>query len=223
MTLHSETAQGPRARWRGLIFDIDGTILDSADVIRFSFVDVVQELLGRTIDPDEHNWILGCPGAESLRRLGYAGDIDQALRIWYGHYSNHEHRMKYFEGFPDVLDQLARCSAPMGVITNNLRFKYDHLASVCGFDRWFTQVRCCNEGGQPKPAPDPLLSISAAWGIAPQDLVYIGDSANDMHCALSAGADFIAAGWGAHDLQVFEQYRQPIASHPHELVEMILG
>ncbi|MBB5021630.1 HAD family hydrolase [Desulfurispira natronophila] len=207
-------------RYHGLIFDIDGTLLDSRDVIIYSLADTIREIMGVELNPDEMDWVLGCPGAVTLQKLG-CPDPEHGVRQWYENYADHEERLDFFPGMEEVLRDLKRHFPRMAVVTNNLRFKYKLLEHRFDLKRFFDVAFCVDDVARPKPWPDPMLAVCEQWGLPPGQAVYVGDSANDLHSAQSAGTDFICAGWGAWDREFFEQRQVPIMDDPMDLLRLL--
>ncbi|ADU64871.1 HAD family hydrolase [Desulfurispirillum indicum] len=204
----------------GLIFDVDGTLLDSRDVIVYSLVDTARQLLNLELDPDELDWVMGSPGAVTLKKLGYH-DPQHGIRQWYENYANHEEKLGFYDGMEEVLVRLRQRYGRMGVVTNNLRFKYKLMENRFDLDRFFDPAICVDDIARPKPYPDPMLEVCRQWSISPRKAVYIGDSENDLHSAHSAGAEFICAGWGAYDRAFFQKKGVPILETPEELLHLL--
>lgn len=209
-----------RLRYQAIVFDVDGTLIDSHEVIVRSLADTARDLIGRELDEAQLQRAMGYPGRETLRHLGYQGNLDEAIHYWYAQYQKYEHLMRWYDGVPSLLQTLAN-SVPLGIVTNNMRFKYETIARRFAFDQFFQFAVCVDETPAPKPAPDTLEQVARHFGVPVRATVYIGDSLNDFLCACNAGADFIGAGWGIPDLEPFTRYQAKIAANPAKLLAFL--
>ncbi|WP_027389911.1 HAD family hydrolase [Chrysiogenes arsenatis] len=208
--------------YQAIVFDVDGTLIDSHKVILHSLADTARDLIGRELNEAELQRAMGYPGRETLRHLGYQGDLDAAILYWYAQYQKYEHFMSWYDGVPQILQSLVN-TVPLGIVTNNMRFKYETIARQFAFDKFFHFAVCVDETTAPKPAADPLEQVASHFGVPLHATVYIGDSLNDLLCARNAGADFIGAGWGILDPKPFIQHQAKVAADPVALMAFLMG
>lgn len=154
---------------RGVIFDLDGTLVDS----RLDFAAI--------------RAATGCP--DGLGLIEYAEGLveDEAARV---HRIIHEHEMagaraaSWIPGADDWLAALRRQGLPTGILTRNARVPTALTLSRLGID---VDVVLTREDCRPKPDPDGLLRIARQWNLPCEALVYVGDFRYDIEAARRAG------------------------------------
>lgn len=189
---------------RLLIFDIDGTLVDSQDVIvecqRRTF-----EAHGLT--PPDRRTSLSVVGL-SLREafavlVGPGGPLDSLA----DHYRNSFHELRADPAqaapfFPGAVEAIARYGArsdlALGAATGKSRRGVRHLFERAGWTGLFSTVQTADDHPS-KPAPDMILAALAETGAAAADACMIGDTSYDMAMARAAGVRAIGVAWGYHD------------------------
>lgn len=181
-----------------IVFDVDGTLIDSVYCGLHSLQDTVLMLTGETMPLEELTFSLGIPGTDTMRQLGIR-DIPSALELWNRNTRQYEDTITVFDGIVELLERLSEAGVELGIVTSETRAEYDH--DFCRFDiaRRFTTTICAEDAGAHKPEPAPLLKYLELTGAAREQVLYVGDSVHDSKCAQRARIDFALAGWGSRD------------------------
>ena len=183
-------------KYRHIIFDIDGTLIDTEEALLQSLQDTVLEMLHKDIGKQELKFALGIPGSVTLRKLGIT-DHEHANDKWNEHLLKYKSLIRPFDGIPQLLDNLKMKGCKLGIVTSKTRHEYTaDFAAPFALSDYFSTVICVEDTPRPKPCPDPLLSYLNAAHINAGDAVYIGDTIYDCQCAQNAGVDFGLAAWG---------------------------
>ena len=191
---HRSLALGPV---RAVLFDLDGTLLDSADLITTAFQDTCRAHLGQEIDRDAvlRTWSL--PIRQRFHAL--APDRDEFLAQAYvqRYLALHDRLARLFPAIPHVLDTLRRRGFALGIVTSKRRPTTQ--ASVDAFDltRWCAVVITDEDVEQHKPDPEPVYAAARALGVAVSRTLMVGDSTLDIAAGRRAGARTAAALWGS--------------------------
>jgi len=181
------------ASLKAVLFDLDGTLLDSAELHYEIYVQLFAEY-GITftrqqyIDAYSPNWtvtykILGLP--EQL--------VPEANRRWLELASGRVPAL--FEGVPELLDHLAQ-PYRLGIITSGTRSRVLHDLEANGIEDWFEVIITGSDVSVPKPSPEGILKALWQLGIPPGQALYVGDTEVDYQAASAAGTHFVAVVGG---------------------------
>jgi HAD superfamily hydrolase (TIGR01549 family) len=204
----------------GVVFDMDGTLLDSSRTVPAAYAAAVHELCGRICSEAEiiAGYSAGPAGALIALFTGRPS-TDADVDCWHHHLESRLHLTSVYAGIHEALDELKTLGLKLGVFTGATRRAARAQLDHGGLTRFFDVVVASDEIGRVKPAPDGLL-LAAERLIAPPDrLAYVGDALNDLRCARAVGAIPVAAAWG----HLFEPDDEPhvVASTPRDLVTIL--
>ncbi len=187
-------------KYKHIVFDVDGTLIDSEYSILAALVDTLKEINGKDYTIDELRYVLGIPGAETLK-LFEVKDIDNALALWLKNMDKYKDTIKIFDGVIEVLDLLNSKGYKLGIVTSKLREEFDHDFNRFDIKKYFSTIVCADDTTLHKPYPEPLLKYMELNDIKNKDLIYIGDTGYDYECAKGANVDFALALWteNSHD------------------------
>ena len=183
--------------YKHLVFDIDGTIIDSAKINMLSLQETVKDLRGDVMPLEDLYFSFGIPGVRAMEILGFP-EPEKAVQVWIRNYSACAERlgMPLFPGMREILERLREKGASLGIITSKLREEYDEHFEKQGLLELFPCVVTASDTPKGKPYPDPMLEYLRRTGAAPEEVLYFGDTAYDMDCARSAGVDHALVLWG---------------------------
>ena len=183
---------------RGILFDNDGTLVDTHDLILASFHHAVRTVLGRDFPDSVLMAKVGIPLDDQMR--DYSDDpATQAelSRVYREH--NHAHHDQEIALFPGVGEGLARLDASgmaMGVVTAKRHELAWHGLDILGAA---VHLRClvgCDDCATSKPDPAPVLMACELLDLAPAECLYVGDSPYDIQAGNAAGCPTVAVLWG---------------------------
>lgn len=183
---------------RGLLFDWDGTIVDSRLSMFLSMQYAYQKHVGILFPRDEEEFRRIAPMRMVEHAAIYAKEHAAAVAesyIWY--YANEGHKKgNIFPGMRETLAELRKRGYALGVVTNTTRQRMqadlDHLQLANAIDSIVT----ADETTERKPHPAPLLKGAEKLQLAPRELAYIGDFSGDILAAHAAGMLSVAALYG---------------------------
>jgi phosphoglycolate phosphatase len=196
------------ARPRAVLFDLDGTLLDSAPDLAAA-ANAMLAALGRPPrEPAVIATYIG-KGIPKLVERTLAGSLDapaepalfaRALPIYEHHYAAESGRRSVpFPGVLEGLRALEEAAMPMACITNKAeRFTVDLLKRTA-LDGYFRVVVCGDTVARKKPDPEPVLTACARLGVSPGEALMLGDSANDVAAARAAGCPVWCVPYGYNE------------------------
>jgi len=181
-----------------VLFDLDGTLVDSAQLILASFHHATETVLQRRF-PDEQ--ILAQVGGTNLETQMARLDsdparIDELVRVYRAHNDPSYDELACFEGMVDVLAQLKREERRLGVVSAKRRTTVERVFNGAGIGKYFDVVVGSDATELHKPHPEPILHALAQLDATPRDAAYVGDSPFDMQAAKAAGVFAVAVAWG---------------------------
>ena len=184
---------------RAALFDFDGTLVDTTDLIYQSMRHASGEVLGREISREILMANVGQPLPRQMELLSaeHAGALLDSYRLH--NEENHDALIKEFPGVEKALGRLRAAGVGVAVVTSKRRFSVEMaLKSFPGLgevvDQWVTM----EDTEQHKPRPEPLLKGLELLGDIPrEEAAYVGDSPFDVAAARAAGVASVAVSWGA--------------------------
>ena len=185
-----------------LIFDLDGTILNTETAILKSLQHVLaEEQLHYELH--ELTFALGVPGKDTLRTIGIT-DIDRVHPKWSQLVLQYSNEVDIFDTLRDILNDLHKRRVPMSIVTSKMRQEIKDEFEPFNIQHYFEEIISADDTTKHKPNPEPLLLCLQHLNIAKEDAIYIGDSIYDLQCAHAAGVRFALAYWGAKKTVGFE-------------------
>lgn len=181
-----------------ILFDLDGTLIDSIELIRSSWFHACQVHLGR--DPSDAEWrkTLGKPLREQLRLMVGDPDRVEAMVTTYREHNaiHHDRLLRRYDGTVEALAAL-RSRVRMGIVTSKLQATARAGLAFCGFDLAdFEVVIGADDVTRHKPDPEPIHAAMERLGAAPAEAWYVGDSIHDIAAGRAAGVRTAGVLWG---------------------------
>lgn len=213
---------------RAVLFDLDGTLLNTLEGIALAGNAVLAESGFATYSVNEYRLLVGA-GVRKLfaRALPPHAATPAQIESCADRFSD-VYRSTWsvgtlpYDGIPELLDELVRRRLPMAVLSN----KPDEFTQQCVRDYFanvpFAAVLGEQPGVPPKPDPTGARQIVAALGVPPDEILYLGDTSIDMETARSAGMTPLGALWGFRDRdELVAAGAKGVIAHPRELLEWL--
>ena len=211
---------------RAVLFDLDGTLLDSISLILGGFREMMQLHHGE-VPPDEV-WLrgIGTPLARQIAELAHGPAQAEAMRATYAEFNvrNHEALASAYPGVVSVVRALSAAGMKLAIVTSKKRRGAFRGLDTMGLTDCFPAVVGVDDVTHAKPHPRPVHQALELLGASAEEAVFVGDSSHDMASGRAAGVRTGAALWGPFA-------RSALAPHeptwwfesPDQVLDTVLG
>ena len=209
---------------RTVLFDLDGTLIDSVRLILDSYH---HTLATHGLPPrTDEEWLAGVGTPLTVQFAAWGGDPDtlEALIATYREY-NLKHHDRMVTVYPGVLDAVRALKAEgvaTGLVTSKNRAGAVRGLTLARLEALMDVLVCADEVENPKPHPEPVEKALRLLHADPRTAVYVGDSIHDMHSGRAAGVRTVAVLWGPFGRAHLEG-AQPDhwVERPEQLLELV--
>lgn len=186
-----------------VVFDWDGTLMDSTGNI-VAAIQAAARDLGLPVPPaSQASWVIGLSLESALRHVVPdlpSQRVPHFLERYRFHYSQRDSGLRLFEGVQPLLSNLAACQVKLAVATGKSRAGLNHALAATGLASFFHATRCADQSFS-KPHPAMLIELMQALDVEAQDVLMVGDTTHDLQMAANAGTHALGVSYGAHPLQ----------------------
>jgi len=192
--------------FEALLFDVDGTLIDSLDVIVQGLGDTLEAYVGRRPSREEILSLTGMPLRVLLARCIDAPldspDIESMATFAMARFEAHEHLERPYAAAVHTLELAHRQGIRTALVTSKSRRELDSFLKRFEPARYVDALVCASDVELPKPHPESARKACSLLGVSPERAAMIGDSIFDIRCAQGAGLTAIAVGYGAGDAEI---------------------
>lgn len=183
---------------RAVLYDFDGTLADSTELIMRCYRHTMRTHLGQA--PPDGEWLagFGTPLETQIARFSRSAGEHQAMLASYRAYQDEHHDtlLRPFPGAAETVAELARRGLRLAIVTSKLRRGTLRGMDLCGITDHFPVIVTPEDVDNPKPHPDPVHVALERLEVAPHEALFVGDSPHDLVAGREAGTRTAAALWG---------------------------
>lgn len=198
----------PNSRPIAVLFDLDGTLIDTIDLLlacaRHTFE-------GRDPRPTDEQWIagIGTPLRKQFAEFAASDDeVEQMTQRYRAYQRTHHDRLtSAFPGVTDVLEELEHRGHPMGIVTSKSNEMMDRGLEWVGIMKHMRTRIGMDNAKLHKPDPFPVRMALEELGYEPDEAMFVGDSPHDIASGNAAGVTTVAALWGPFSRAQLEPYQ----------------
>lgn len=184
--------------YKDLIFDIDGTLIDTERVVLTELDELLRNEYGIEIPYEDLKVTLGIPMIKGLEALGFEGEKKEEIHDkWQKRLDIAEATVKPMPQIPELLPKLRDLGYRLGIVTSRDRPSIEDSPSIHPLLPYMDFVVTSDMTENHKPSGDPIRRYLDEVGGDNAHAMYIGDSVYDMKSAKDAGVTAAMAGWGA--------------------------
>jgi pyrophosphatase PpaX len=188
----------PAPRPLALLFDLDGTLVDSIDLLLAAFRHTFETHLGSA--PSDEEWIagIGTPLISQMRAFVKDEALVEQMMSTYRVFQREHHDLllREFEGVRDTLALLKARGHPIALVTSKMNDLAYRALQYATLDAFVDDVVGFDSCARHKPEPEPVLIALERLGYRPEEAIFIGDSPHDISAGNAAGVVSVAALWG---------------------------
>ena len=183
-------------RFPVVLFDLDGTVVDSGPIILASMRHATLSVLAREIPDDELMASVGGPGLEAQMRSFGPDQVEELVRVYRAHNEPLHEELEAFAGIADVLMQLKGQGRKLGIVSAKRHSTVDLAFARVPLGHLFDVIVGGDETERQTPSREPLLRALGRPRAPAADAAYVGDSPYDMQAAKAAGVYAVGVSWG---------------------------
>ena len=211
-------------QFQTVLFDLDGTLIDSVDLIVDSYhhVDRVHGLPPRTREQILVG--IGTPLRSVFRQMT---DDPAVIEVWIATYreynlAHHDERIHAYDGAVDMVQRIRGAGVRVGLVTSKFRAGAQRGLTLVGLGDAMAVIVGADDVINPKPHPEPVERALALLGMDAESCLFVGDSHHDIHCGRAAGAWTAGVTWGPFDRAHLEQVAPDyVFDAPGELADLV--
>lgn len=214
-------------KFKGIIFDLDGTLVNSLEDIANAMNTVLKDLNHPTHGYEDYQYFIG----SGLRNLvgkslpathNDENQIERCLNLMIEIYrDNCTNQTKPYNGIVELLDELKSRNQKLGVFSNKADALTKEITAFL-FPGYFNPIVGLSIESLKKPNPYEALEISKSWGLQPEEMIFVGDSGIDMQTATNANMHAVGVTWGYRpEEELIENGAKHILNHPLDLISIL--
>ncbi len=206
------------------LFDLDGTLIDSVELILSCYRHTMKKHLGHV--PPESLWLagIGTPLRSQLADFAEGPEEAQSMLATYKefHRAHHDELLEKYPGALEAVQGLKRPGAKFGVVTSKMKWSTMRGLELCGFDGLFDVFVTAEDVEKHKPHPEPVLRALELLKSENEETVFVGDSPHDMASGRAANVKTGAALWGPFSREALEPHQPDYwFSEPSEFAKLL--
>ncbi len=190
-----------------VLFDLDGTLIDSIPLIRQTFQQVFKEMNIPWGNDDVMGWV-GRPLKDT--GIHFVGEEREPefFKLYQRYYAlEHDKQTKCFPGTVEMLERLSKRGFTLGVVTAKSGFVAQRSINFLGIDKYISVLIGAQDVTRHKPQPDPILAALEKLNRQPRQAVYVGDTPFDIIAAKAAQTKAVGVTWGIAGRDVLENHQ----------------
>lgn len=209
-------------RIQGIVFDLDGTIVDSLAVTFEAFNHGIGLHGGRHLAPHEIMGYFGPGENEIFGRILGRQNADSAYRAARDYLDQNLDKVPLHDGIPELLSELADRKVPIAIFTGRSWNTTEVILRHHGLLDRFITVVANDHVSSPKPSPEGLLLALKRMGLRPEEALLVGDSPVDVRAAKHAGSIAVGALWDrfAEREELERQKADHLVQNPLDLLDL---
>jgi pyrophosphatase PpaX len=210
-------------RYPTVLFDLDGTLVDSGAIILASFKHAARTVLARDVEEEQIAALVGGSNLHDQMRVLSPAHVDELVRVYREHNRPLHDELQAFEGVEELMETLSEQGRKLGIVTAKGRQTVDLAFGVLSLERYFDAVVTADMTDRHKPDPAPVLKALELLASEPANAAFVGDSPYDVAAGKAAGVFTVAVSWGKihPEERLLEAGADFLVHSPRELLDVL--
>ena len=198
---------------KALLFDFDGTLLNTNDLITETFKYVLDREFPGQFTMEDYIEFIGPSLRQTFTKIApaRADELIMAYRTW--NEEHHDHYVQEYPGIKEGLQQLYDMGIRLVIVSSKLKANIEHGLKLIGVDHLFDYIIGADMVEHVKPHPEPIEKALAYLNLSKEEVMMIGDNSHDIEAANNAGVDGVGVAWALRGETYLRQF------HPTYVIE----
>ncbi|MBP2001404.1 pyrophosphatase PpaX [Paenibacillus shirakamiensis] len=190
-----------------ILFDLDGTIIDTNELIISSFQHILQPHVQQPFTKEQIIPHMGMTLQQQLQQFSGRSDVEDLVTEYRSYSSSrHDDMVQPFPHVEEVMATLYQKGYTLGVVTTKMKASSLMVLEMFGLLKYLKEVVTLDDVNHPKPHPEPVLTAVQRLGVKASTTLMIGDSPADLQSARAAGVQSAAVAWSLKGADVLKKY-----------------
>lgn len=209
---------------RTLLFDLDGTLINTNDLIIASFLHTAETYAPGKYGREDVLQFIGPPLEESLRTINPEADVEEMINTYRTH--NHEHHdrlVEAYDGVVETLDKLKQAGFKLGIVTTKMRQTVDMGIKLTKIADKFETIVTLDDVTHAKPHPEPVVRAMNELDANPEETIMVGDNTHDIEAGKNAGTKTAGVAWTVKGRQVLDDLEPDyMLEHMSDILKIVM-
>ncbi len=186
-----------KARFKGIIFDIDGTLTFTNQLIFDSFNYISEKYLNKRFTNEEIIALFG-PTEDVILKQMFPDKFEIVRKDYYEYYHNNHQIANLYDGIKDLLIDLKNAGVILGIFTGKGRTSSLITLNFLGIRNLFDMIVTGDDVEKHKPSPEGIIKFLTTFTLDPKDVLMVGDAPSDIKAAKEAGVNIASVVWDSY-------------------------
>ncbi|GIK21961.1 MAG: HAD family hydrolase [Ignavibacterium sp.] len=186
-----------KSRFKGIIFDVDGTLTYTNQLIFDSFNHITKKYLGKTFSDEEIIALFG-PTEDVILKEMCKDEYDIARKEYYQYYKENHNIARTYAGIETLIEDLFNNKIILGVFTGKGRTSALITLDELGLTDYFGLIVSGDDVVNHKPHPEGIIQFLEQYNLSPDEVLMVGDAPSDIKAAKAAGVSIASVIWDSY-------------------------
>lgn len=186
-----------KSRFKGVIFDVDGTLTFTNQLIFDSFNHITKKYLGRSYSDDEIIALFG-PTEDVILKQICKEEYQNARKDYYTYYKNNHDIAHLYDGIKDLVIDIYKSGILLSIFTGKGRTSALITLDELGLTKYFDMIVSGDDVENHKPSPEGIIMFLSKHNLDPKEVLMIGDAPSDIIAANKCGVEIASVVWDSY-------------------------